>query len=369
MEHKQTRDETCRIQFHLQHRYLRFRARDNHFHRQHFWNFPNAVVVFVFGWVNRFQMLFHVVFHFKLQIVWPFLLFFYLWKWIRFHGSSWCGKIYHSGPFSFVEFQSRQFCDWMKKNVVRLTVQRFQDRSWKIFLFLMMNKQEHSSFSFFIDRIPFVSHIGPRKNYFVIFREFLQCSIVLTMWSKTHFLVQLLVPESYCGVVSVCLAFGICNSFQSISQVMTIFVQDSNLCFFSSVVCVGKEWSEGSPFGQSWCRSWFFPVMGTFFGRHTSCGRWGDPCEHDVDARRLGRSQTAIRQGESVHRRFMHIVVRPDRFTIYNIDPADAVLRACVLMQGQDGWPDPETRATKPVLWVPANGSWPMTNVSLNPEP
>ena len=168
----------------------------------------------------------------------PFLLFFYLWKWIRFHGSSWCGKIYHSGPFSFVEFQSRQFCDWMKRNVVRLTVQRFQDRSWKIFLFLMMNKQEHSSFSFFIDRIPFVSHIGPRKNYFVIFREFLQCSIVPTMWSKTHFLVQLLVPESYCGVVSVCLAFGICNSFPKYITSHDHFRSRQQFCVFFPVLFV-----------------------------------------------------------------------------------------------------------------------------------
>ena len=42
-----------------------------------------------------------------------------------------------------------------------------------------------------------------------------------------------------------------------------------------------------------------FFLGGDVFGRHTSCGHWRDPSEHDVDARRLRGAPTSIRQGES----------------------------------------------------------------------
>ena len=85
-----------------------------------------------------------------------------------------------------------------------------------------------------------------------------------------------------------------------------------------------------------------FSLVGDVFGRRTSCGHWGDPCVHDVDARRLRGAPTAIRQGESSSID-VFIVVRPDPFASQVSILILQCLRAGVLMQGQDGWPDPET--------------------------
>ena len=75
-----------------------------------------------------------------------------------------------------------------------------------------------------------------------------------------------------------------------------------------------------------------FSLVGDVFGRHTSCGHWGDPSEHDVDARRLRGAPTSIRQGQS---------------------PSIDVSRSLSFFGAHRVVRPPEHGPAKPVWWVP----------------